>query len=117
MDHPLDWIVIGVASSGRRYFQPDAAHIRNLLEVMDATGTPVYYKGNIKPLFESCDLGSAGLNRWREDFPASYRDGLSIPAVMRRQTLCHRYGWTPARGIEVPTQKLARIALDTLAAV
>src|SRR5206468_525002 len=103
-DHPLDWVVIGAASAGRRTFQPDPAHVRNLLDVMDATGTPVFYKGNIKDLFKSSDLGSEERNRWREDFPVSYRDGRPIPAVVRRQVLCERYGWTRARGIEIPPQ-------------
>ena len=97
-DHPLDWIVIGAASAGRRFFQPDAAHIRSLLGVMDATATPVFYKGNLKPLFNSSDLAGEQLNRWREDFPTSYRDGRPIPAVLRRQARCEQYGWTKARG-------------------
>ncbi len=97
-DHPLDWIVIGAASSGKKYFQPDVTHIRKLLEVMDASGTPAFYKGNIKPLFESNDLGGDELNRWREDFPLSYRDGSPIPAVVRRQDRCEQYGWPKARG-------------------
>jgi hypothetical protein len=65
---------------------------------MDVTGTPVFYKGNIQPLFESNDLGGAGMNRWREDFPVSYRDGRPVPAVVRRQARCEQYGWTKARG-------------------
>src|SRR5207302_114303 len=103
-DHALDWIVIGAASAGRQTFQPEPDHIRNLLRVMDATGTPVFYKGNIRRLFQSHDLGGAELNRWREDFPVSYRDGRPIPAVVRRQRLCVRHGWTRARGIEIPTE-------------
>jgi protein gp37 len=91
--HPLDWIVIGAASDGRRYFQPAAVHIRNLLGAMDATATPVFYKGNIKPLFKSNNLGSPALNRWREDFPALCH-GLPIPAVERRQRECQTHGWT-----------------------
>lgn len=94
-EHPLDWIVIGAASAGKRYFQPDPAHVRNLLQVMDATETPVFYKGNIRAMFEH-DLGTAALNRWREDFPLADRDGRPIPAVVRRQTLCRRHGWTLA---------------------
>ena len=88
----------GAASSGKKYFQPDVTHVRKLLEVMDASRTPVFYKGNIKPLFESNDLGGEELNRWREDFPLSYRDGSPIPAVVRRQGRCEQYGWTKARG-------------------
>ena len=66
--HPLSWIVVGAASSGPRYFQPDPDHIRNLLTLMDATGTPVFFKGNIKATIDA-GLGSAELDRWREDFP------------------------------------------------
>jgi protein gp37 len=95
--HPLDWIVIGAASSGPKYFQPDHVHIRNLLEVMDATNTPVFYKGNIRKLFTGRDLGTADLNRWREDFPTTYRDGRPIAAVARRQEQCKLHGWTPSR--------------------
>lgn len=95
--HPLDWTVIGAASSGPRYFQPDAEIIKRLLVVLDATGTPVFYKGNIRPLFERNDLGTPELNRWREDFPESYRSGMPIAAVARRQALCRKHGWTPSR--------------------
>jgi protein gp37 len=93
-EHPLDWIVIGAASHGAKYFQPCPAHIRNLLEVLDPTRTPVFYKGNIRPLFEANDLGNDRLNRWREDFPVTYRSGEPIPAVMRRQQQCEQHGWT-----------------------
>src|SRR4051794_10055647 len=71
-EHPLDWMIIGAASNGRQYFQPDAEHVRKLLLVMDGTGTPVFYKGNIRGLFEANDLGTDELNRWREDFPRCY---------------------------------------------
>jgi len=113
-DHPLDWIVIGAASAGRRCFQPDPTSVCNLLETMDATKTPVFYKGNIRPLFQSSDLGSKELNRWREDFPAAYRDGRPIPAVVRRQARCERYSWTKARAIDVAPAYLARMPLPML---
>ena len=93
-DHPLDWIVIGAASNGRRYFQPAPGHIHNLLTIMDETRTPVFYKGNIGPLFEAHNFGSENLNRWREDFPRTYRDGTPIPAVSERQKACEGFGWT-----------------------
>jgi len=92
--HPLDWIVIGAASSGRQYFQPDPGHICRLLTVLDTTTTPVFYKGNLRPLFAENDLGSKALNRWREDFPLSYHNGDRIPAVARRQSQCDTHGWT-----------------------
>jgi protein gp37 len=98
-DHPLDWIVIGAASAGKKTFQPDPAHVRHLLEVMDATKTPVFFKGNIKGLFDSTSLGGDDLDRWREDFPPAYRDGGPIPAVARRQEMCARHSW---RRISLP---------------
>lgn len=92
-NHPLDWIVIGAASNGPKYFQPNPDHITRLLRILDSTGTPVFYKGNIRKLFKAHDLGSPQLNRWREDFPHHYRDGRAIAAVERRQTRCMELGW------------------------
>ena len=63
-NHPLDWIVIGAASSGRKYFQPNPEYVKSLLEVMDATQTAVFYKGNIRAMFQANDLGTPALNRW-----------------------------------------------------
>ena len=104
--HPLDWIVIGAASSGRRYFQPDPDHICRLLTIMDETKTPVFYKGNIKPMFQGNDLGTSALNRWREDFPATYRDGQQIMAVIARQRNCERFGWARSVGINMDETSL-----------
>jgi protein gp37 len=95
--HPLDWVVIGAASNGRKYYQPDAAHIRRLLALFDRTATPVFFKGNIAPLIRSQPFGDVELDRWREDFPITYHDGQPIPAVMRRQARCQQYGWTVSR--------------------
>lgn len=98
--HPgvLDWVIIGAASNGRRYYQPEAGHVDRLLDVLDAQGVAVFYKGNIKPLFETYDFGTAGKNRWREDFPVRAVAGSEpvgpAPAVARRQRLARRYGWT-----------------------
>ena len=39
-------------------------------------------------------FGTAALNRWREDFPTTYRDGSPIPAVAERQKRCTARGWT-----------------------
>lgn len=88
-----DWVIIGAASNGRAYFQPDPAHIVPLLKLADAAGTAVFYKGNIRPMFEVNDLGSLELNRWREDFPTHYGDGSPIAAVAQRQQMCLKYGW------------------------
>lgn len=94
LDHPLDWAVIGAASNGRRTYQPDPAHVEHLLRVLDANRTPVYFKSNLEPTFADHDFGEANLNRWREDFPAKYRDGTEIPAVAERQRRCVEHGWT-----------------------
>jgi protein gp37 len=100
--HPLDWIVIGAASHGRKYFQPNPDNVRRLLTIMDATRTPVFYKGNVRPLFQTHDLGSPDLNRWREDFPTAYRTGSSIPAVESRQRICEARGWSHGRTLLPP---------------
>ena len=116
VNHPLDWIVIGAASNGRQYFQPDPDHIRRLLILMDLTATPVFYKGNIRPTFRDHDLGTEELNRWREDFPPRYRDGSPIPAVIERQHACKRHGWTTSLNINIegkPAPK-TRLSLPTL---
>ena len=110
--HGLDWIVIGAASNGRQDFQPDPEHIRRLLNIMDAVDTPVFFKGNIQPLFEKHDFGSARLNRWREDFPTLYSDGSSIPAVTRRQELCAKFGWTKIDR-EYPLPRWTEVATTT----
>jgi hypothetical protein len=77
--------------------RPRPEHVRKLLQVLDSTGTPVFYKGNIRATFTNNDLGSEELNRWREDFPHFYRDGSPIPAVLRRDRNCEEYGWTRSR--------------------
>ena len=91
-DHPLDWIVIGAASNGPKYYQPDPGHIKRLLELMDATETPVFFKGNIESLFDAHNFGTVALNRWREDFPLTCH-GYPIPAVERRQAMCREHDW------------------------
>jgi protein gp37 len=96
-EHPLDWIVIGAASHGRKYFQPAAEHVLPLLELCDSTGTPIFYKGNIRALLDQRPFATAELNRWREDFPTVDRSGKTIRAVARRQDECRRHGWTCSR--------------------
>jgi protein gp37 len=89
VDHPLDWVVIGAASNGRTYYQPDPEHIAGLLDVFDATNTPVFFKGNIKLLIKQ----EPYLGRFREDFPPYYHNGAAIPAVWRRQEMAVEHGW------------------------
>jgi protein gp37 len=61
---PLDWAVIGAASSGRKVFQPKPHHVRRLEEALGEISPqfPVFYKGNLR--------GNAGITEWREEYPA-----------------------------------------------
>lgn len=43
----LQWAVIGAASNGPVYYQPEPGHVQNLLDVLDAQGVPVFFKGNL----------------------------------------------------------------------
>lgn len=54
---PLDWAVIGAASNGRKYYQPERWHVEQLLKVLDQYRVPVFFKGNLE------------WDPWREDFP------------------------------------------------
>lgn len=79
--HPLRWVVIGAATDGPKKFQPDPNNVQKLLDIFDATNTPVFFKGNLK---------------WeprREDFPVIGADGQPIPAVLHRQEMAAKYGW------------------------
>ena len=58
----LQWAVIGAASAGRRIYPPSPDVVRRLLDVLDAQGVPVFYKGNMRTL----PLAAAA---WRENFP------------------------------------------------
>lgn len=44
----LDWVVIGAASNGPKKYQPNQAHVFNLLRVLDKQQIPVFFKGNLK---------------------------------------------------------------------
>ena len=56
----IHWAVIGAASDGHRTYQPDWNVYRR---VRSALGdTPVFFKGNIRPLFE-------GTGIWCQEFP------------------------------------------------
>lgn len=58
----LKWAVVGAASSGSRYYPPQEAHVRNLLDTLDAENVPVFYKGNLRSLPYACE-------NWRDEFP------------------------------------------------
>ncbi|MCC6616808.1 MAG: DUF5131 family protein [Anaerolineae bacterium] len=57
----LEWAVIGAATNGRREFQPEPAWIEHVLQVLDAHGTKIFFKGNLK------------WKPWREEFPLPFR--------------------------------------------
>lgn len=45
---PLDWAVIGAASNGPKYFQPEYYHCADLHDVLRANGVAIFHKGNLK---------------------------------------------------------------------
>jgi protein gp37 len=73
-DHPgaLRWAVIGAASNGPKVYQVDSGIVQSLLDVLDAQGVPVFFKGNL--------AGNAAARPWRESFPAfaAQQQGLGI---------------------------------------
>lgn len=59
---PLRWAVVGAATNGMKVYQPKPEWVCNVLEVLDADGAKVFFKGNLK--------GNAAANPWREEFPS-----------------------------------------------
>mgnify|MGYP001301506637 FL=1 len=57
LDSGLQWAVIGAATNGRLTYQPQPEWVANVLEVLDAQGTKVFFKGNLE------------WSIWREEFP------------------------------------------------
>jgi len=55
---PLEWVVIGAATNGRKTYQPNAEWVQNLLDTMDEQSIPVFFKGNLQ------------WSPWREHFPS-----------------------------------------------
>jgi protein gp37 len=53
----LQWAVIGAATNGRQTYQPEPEWVQNVLDVLDAQDTQVFFKGNLE------------WNPWREGFP------------------------------------------------
>jgi protein gp37 len=58
---PLNWMVIGAATSGAKVFQPAPGCVQNVLSEADRSNIPVFYKGNIE--------GNSAIKTWREEFP------------------------------------------------
>ena len=53
----LQWAVIGAATNGRKTYQPRPEWVQNVLDVLDAQDTSVFFKGNLE------------WDEWREYFP------------------------------------------------
>jgi len=53
----LQWAVIGAATNGAKAYQPRREWVENVLDVLDAENTKVFFKGNLI------------WNPWREEFP------------------------------------------------
>lgn len=53
----IRWAVIGAASNGKRKYQPKHEWVQNVLDVLDAQGVAVFFKGNLQ------------WDVWREEFP------------------------------------------------
>lgn len=58
---PIQWAVIGAASNGRNYYQPDSGHVHSLLSVLDSWNVPVFFKGNLRT--------NPAASPWREEYP------------------------------------------------
>lgn len=69
-DCGLQWIVIGAASNGRKYYQPKAEWVQNLLDTLDAQNIPVFFKGNLDWL------------PWRESFPGDSYKPAALPTQL-----------------------------------
>jgi len=77
-DHPLQWVVIGAGSNGRKYYQPEVENVQRLIDLFERTKTPMFFKGNLKT------------HATREEFPVS----LPVhPALFRRHEMTLAHGW------------------------
>jgi protein gp37 len=56
-DSPLEWAVIGSATNGSKTYQPEPEWVADVLKVLDAQNTSVFFKGNLE------------WSPWRENFP------------------------------------------------
>lgn len=80
---PLEWAVIGAASNGSTYYQPEPGHLLTVLSILDHHEVDVFFKGNLRPSFEKRILA-----RWREDMPVEYAGNVKTPpaAVFSRKS-------------------------------
>lgn len=57
VDSGLQWAVIGAATNGKKAYQPKPEWVQNVLDILDAQDTKVFFKGNLV------------WSPWREEFP------------------------------------------------
>ena len=62
---PFEWVIIGAATNGPKTYQPEPKWTHRLLDVLDAQGIPIFFKGNLD------------WQPWREEFPSQI--SASIP--------------------------------------
>lgn len=62
IDSPLEWAVIGAATNGRAIYQPEPNWVQNVLDVLDAQHTQVFFKGNLD------------WNPWRDALPIELKN-------------------------------------------
>jgi protein gp37 len=71
VNSPLEWAVIGAATNGKKAYQPRREWVENVLDILDAQGTKIFFKGNLK------------WKPWREEFP----EALTILPIQIQATL------------------------------
>lgn len=72
----LDWVVIGAASNGSKYYAPADNDFLALSVLLWEFNIPVFYKGNMKVMGKR-------VHRWREEFPDDvYPDAEEISILM-----------------------------------
>lgn len=59
----IHWVVIGAASKGSRYYQPDPKHVKRLIGLCDDENIRIFMKGNLRPSLK------VAFNFWRESYP------------------------------------------------
>jgi protein gp37 len=62
----LQWAIIGAATNGPKAYQPKHEWVNNVLKVLDAQGTKVFFKGNLV------------WGTWREEFPSVQAEQLAL---------------------------------------
>ncbi len=61
VNSPLQWAVIGAATTGQKVYQPKPEWVERLLYVLDQQNIPIFFKGNLH--------GNRAADPFREEFP------------------------------------------------